>query len=109
VLASADVLVATIEADASNFAVPSKVLSYLCARRPILLCAPRTNLAARIVERANAGFVVEPGDVSGFLTAASALRRDARLRTEMGNNGREYAERTFDLEKITDCFERVLV
>ena len=43
VLATADVLVAMIEADAGTFAVPSKVLSYMCAGRPILLAAPRAN------------------------------------------------------------------
>ena len=48
-----------IEADAGKFAVPSKVPSYMCAGRPILLAAPKENLAARTVARANAGIVVE--------------------------------------------------
>ena len=57
-LAMADVLIATIEAEAGTFAVPSKVLSYLCAGRPILLAAAsENNLAARTVKQANAGIV----------------------------------------------------
>lgn len=108
VLATADILVAMIEADAGTFAVPSKVPSYMCAGRPILLAAPGENLAARIVERANAGIVVEPSDAAGFIAAARRLRDDPRLRAQLGANGRAYAERTFDIGKITDKFESVL-
>jgi colanic acid biosynthesis glycosyl transferase WcaI len=113
VLATADVLVATIEPDAGTFAVPSKVLSYLCAGRPILLSAPAAgsraqNLAARIVQQANAGIVVEAGDAVGFLSAARRLRYDERLRVALGANGRAYAEQAFDMQRITDKFEHVL-
>ena len=109
VLATADVLVAMIEADAATFAVPSKVLSYMCAGRPILLAAPKENLAARTVERACAGIVVDPSDEAGFLAAARRLRDDAQLRARLGANGRAYAERTFDMRRITDKFERLLL
>lgn len=108
-LAAADVLVATLERDAGRFAVPSKVLSYLCAGRPVLLAAPRENLASRIVQRANAGIVVETHDESGFLAAADLLRSNKSLRAEFGSNARAYAERTFDIAAITQKFERVLV
>jgi colanic acid biosynthesis glycosyl transferase WcaI len=108
VLAAADVLVAMIDNEAGRFAVPSKVQSYLCAGRPILLAAPRENLAARTVVRANAGIVVEPDDTEGFVAAAAKLRADAHLRAMLGANGRAYAERVFDLERIADVFEEVL-
>jgi glycosyltransferase involved in cell wall biosynthesis len=108
VLAASDVLVATIDSEAGRFAVPSKVLSYLCAGRPILLAAPRENLAARTVVHANAGIVVGPDDTEGFLAAAAKLRADPHLRAELGANGRAYAEHVFNLERIADAFEEVL-
>jgi colanic acid biosynthesis glycosyl transferase WcaI len=108
VLATADVLVAIIDGEAGRFAVPSKVQSYLCAGRPILLAAPRGNLAARTVIQADAGIVVDPDDTGGFLAAAAKLRANPGLRARMGANGRAYAERAFDLERIADAFERVL-
>jgi colanic acid biosynthesis glycosyl transferase WcaI len=40
VLAASDVLIAIIDSEAGSFAVPSKVQSYLCAGRPVLLAAP---------------------------------------------------------------------
>jgi glycosyltransferase involved in cell wall biosynthesis len=109
VLATADVLVAMIEVDAGTFAVPSKVLSYMCAGRPILLAAPKENLAARTVEKACAGIVVEPSDEVGFLDAARRLRDNPQLRESLGANGRAFAEQTFDIKRITDRFERVLL
>ena len=107
VLAAADVLVAVIEADAGTYSVPSKVQSYLCAGRPILLAAPSKNLAARVVIRENAGIVVAP-DGSDFIAAAMRLQGDNKLRAQQGVNGRAYAERTFDMTKIVDAFEETL-
>ncbi|MBK1658098.1 glycosyltransferase family 4 protein [Paracraurococcus ruber] len=105
VLASADVLVAVLEEDAGEFSVPSKVLSYLCAGRPILLAAPRGNLATRIVEEAGAGLCVAPGDAAGFEAAAVRLREDAALRQRCGAAGRAYAEAHFDIGRIVQRFE----
>ncbi len=106
-LASADVLVALIEPQAAGYSVPSKVLSYLCAGRPILLSIPRDNLAARIVAEAEAGIIVDPGDHAAFLAAAKRLKENADLRKRLGANARRYAEQAFDIERIADRFEEV--
>lgn len=108
VLASADVLLALLEKDAGLFAVPSKVLTSLCAKRPLLLAVPQENLTASIVDENGAGIVVEPDDVSVFLESAERLREDKKIREQMGKNGRKYAEEHFDIEKITDRFEAIL-
>ncbi|MBS1722228.1 MAG: glycosyltransferase family 4 protein [Armatimonadetes bacterium] len=107
-LGAADVLVGILEPSAGVFSVPSKVLTYLCAGRPILLAVPKENLAARIVSQHDGGLVVEPGDTEGFLAAARTLIQDAGLREAMGKNAHAYAEKTFDIETITDKFERIL-
>ena len=109
VLASADVLLATLEADAGQFAVPSKILTYLCAGRPLLLAAPRTNLAASVVERSKGGMVVDPNDTAAWLHAAAALCRNAEMRNELSRNARRYAEETFDIKKIGNAFEETLM
>ena len=101
VLASADVLVALLTRDAASHSVPSKVLSYLCAGRPILAAIPADNTAARMItERAGAGITVEPGDVDAFVSAAIGLLDDAERRTSMGANGRRFAEATFSSDRI---------
>lgn len=108
VLASADVLLGTLEVDAGQFAVPSKILTYLCAGRPILLAGPRENMSAAIVERSGSGIVVNPNDEAAWIKAARKLIFDASLRTRLGENARCYAEKAFDTERIADAFETVL-
>lgn len=108
IIGSADVLVALLEPAAGRFSVPSKVLSYLCAGRPILAAIPRENLAARTIEQAGAGAVVEPQDEEAFLLAAKRLRAEPHTRQSAGQRARAYAEATFDIEQITDRFMAVI-
>lgn len=107
-LASADVLVVLLQADAGVFSVPSKILSYLAAGRPILAAIPADNLAARTIHRAEAGVVVDPAEGKRFVEAAGTLLDDEPARSRMGSAGRAYAERTFKIERITDEFEAVI-
>lgn len=107
VLAAADVAVAVLEPEAGVFSVPSKVQSYMCAERAILLAAPADNHAAQVVAREEAGIVVDPTDVPAFIAAADRLRRDAELRRRAAQCGRTYAERTYEISEVTNRFERV--
>jgi colanic acid biosynthesis glycosyl transferase WcaI len=108
VLGSADILVAILEADAGVFSVPSKVLSYLCAGRPVLLAVPSENLAAKIVNECGAGLTVEPNDKIGFRGAAQRLIDSPQLRQKCGEAARRYAEAHFDIHRIGDQFEAIL-
>jgi len=104
VLASGDVLLAILEPSAAAYSVPSKVLTYHCAQRAMLCAMPSTNLAARITTREGSGLVVDVDDVDGFVNAARHLVDDPQRRAAMGDSARRYAERTFDIEAITDRF-----
>ncbi len=108
VMGGADVLLAILQAEAGTYSVPSKVLAYLCAERPLLLAIPGENLAGRIVDREDAGLVVEPKNDQAFLRAAETLLADGALRERMGRNARAYAERAFEIQAIADRFEAVL-
>ena len=108
-LGAGDILVVILEREAGRFAVPSKVLSYLCAGRPLLAALPPDNLAAKVVESTGAGVLVEPDDAEGLIAGARRLLEDDALRAQLGANGRAYAERTFDIAAIGDRFEEVLV
>lgn len=107
VLASGDVLIAMIEPDAAFYSVPSKVLSYLCSGRPIVLAADKRNLAATILQRSGAGVVVEPRDTSGFVAAIRRFLRHEAERQAAGALGRQYAEKMFDVGLIADRFEHI--
>jgi glycosyltransferase involved in cell wall biosynthesis len=107
-LSSADVLVAMIEDDAGVYSVPSKILTYMCVGRPLLLSVPQANLAARLVVRAQAGLVSSPSRIDQFIDNALQLQADSALRDRVGKNARSYAERTFRIESIADRFENIL-
>ena len=107
-LGASDVLVALLEPDAGAFSVPSKVLTYHCARRPLLLAVPADNLAARIVRETGSGMVVRPGDPNAFLAAARELYSSSGLREDCAAKARAYAEKVFDIKSIATRFEQVL-
>ncbi len=108
VLASGDVLLTLLEADAGAFSVPSKVLSYLCAGRALLAAVPSDNLAAEVVRRSGGGVLVEPGDEGGLVANATRLLADAGRREALGRQARRYAEENFDVAGIGDKFEAIL-
>jgi colanic acid biosynthesis glycosyl transferase WcaI len=108
VVATGDVLMAVLEPDAGIFSVPSKVLTYLCAGRPLLGAIPAENQAARIITRAQAGLIVPPNNTAAFLDAAGKLADDPALREALGRNALDYAAKTFDIDSITTRFEDLL-
>lgn len=109
VLATGDVLVALLESDAGVFSVPSKVLSYLCAARPVVAAVPARNLAARVLRANRSGLVTPPGDVETFARVAAGLLSRPGLRARLGHRARTYAEATFDIRTIADRFERIFM
>jgi colanic acid biosynthesis glycosyl transferase WcaI len=106
-LASADVLVVVLEQDASRYSVPSKVLNYLCAGRPVLALLPANNAVAQMIEAAQAGLVVDPGNADEASAALSKLLTDSNIREKMGAAARSYAEQVFDVEAVGDLFDSV--
>jgi colanic acid biosynthesis glycosyl transferase WcaI len=108
VLASGDILVAILEPDAGIFSVPSKVLSYMCAGRPILAAMPVENLAARILSRHDAGRISAPDDLVGFADHARKLLMSDALRADLGANARVYAEDRLGIFDIGERFEGIL-
>ena len=107
VLGAADVLVANLEPDAGIFSVPSKVLAYHCAGRPMLLAVPEENLAAKIVRDNGAGLIGNPSDTNLFCRNAESLYHDHQTRAEMGRKAQAYAMNNFDIGNIADRFEGI--
>jgi colanic acid biosynthesis glycosyl transferase WcaI len=107
VLASADVLLSVLEADAGIYSVPSKVLSYLCAGRAIVLSAPADNLAVRLVRSSGAGRATTPGRHDELVAAVFGLLDDTELSSRCASQARAYAERTFDVATIANRFEHI--
>ena len=107
-LASADVLLVLLEKDANRYSVPSKVLNYLCAGRPVFGLLPLSNPVAHVIENSATGLVFDPADIGRAAATLLALLADPERRAAMGAAARTYAETTFDVGTVGDRFETAL-
>ena len=108
VLGSADALVAILEPLAGTFSVPSKVLSYLAAGRPVLGLMPEGNAASRDLVEAG-GFVGSPDEVGVELAAdwVKSLAGDPSELDRLSEQSRNLAEARFDIGPIAAEFEHI--
>jgi len=104
IMGSADVLISILEKDAGIYSVPSKILSYMCASRPLLLSVPKENLASIIVKESDCGIVTGPANQNEFIEAAMNLYKDSQMRINKGRNARNYAAEHFQINSITKKF-----
>jgi glycosyltransferase involved in cell wall biosynthesis len=107
-LSTADILIAILNNSSGVYSVPSKVLTYHCAGKPVVLAVPKVNLSSRIVSDNKTGIVVEPNNLKEFVGALKILYGDRKLRNEYGLNARRYAERYFDIKKIAMKFLEII-
>lgn len=105
VLGAGDILLAMIGREAAGFSVPSKILSYLAAGKPVVASITADNDAAATIKAAGAGIVVEPGDVAGFCAGVRRLTADPEECRRLGHNARRFAESRFDVEAKAAQFE----
>jgi colanic acid biosynthesis glycosyl transferase WcaI len=100
VQAIADVSIVTIRPDAEQMSVPSKVLGYMAAARPVLAAAADTSETARFVRESGAGIVVPPGDPQAISSAILDLLDRPLEAREMGNRGRKFLEENLTREHV---------
>lgn len=108
ILGSADAFLAILNEEAGEFSVPSKILNYLCAAKPIILSAPKNNLAAEIINISKSGKVFDKNENKDIPEFINQLKNDLNLRQKLSINGRSYAEKNFNIEKISKQFEDII-
>ena len=113
ILSAADVLILPTQGDQSLVSMPSKLISYMLAARPVLAIARLESDLARLVNESGCGWVVEPGapeQLSRQMSAVMAM--DRSVLAHMGSLGREYALAHFSTEvclpKVIGVIEQAL-
>jgi glycosyltransferase involved in cell wall biosynthesis len=92
----------------ADHAIPTKILSYMAAARPIL-CGTG-GAAADLVTAAGSGIVTPPGDPAAMATAIERLASVPQLdRERMAQRGRAYLHAHFEKRRVIDGYERVLL
>jgi len=107
-LASADILLSVSTDDAAAFSIPSKILGYLCAGRPVLAVTPRGSPTARQLIGNDMGAVANPNDREGLVAALDRLFGDKAMRDRFSHNARAYAEANFAIVRQTKTFRSIL-
>jgi colanic acid biosynthesis glycosyl transferase WcaI len=107
-MAAADALLVHLRRSAiSDHAIPTKILSYMAAARPIL-CATQ-GAAADLIRDADAGLSVPPSDAAALAQAVTELAALApEERQRLGRNGRAYLAAHYSKHVIIDEYERIL-
>ena len=77
--------------------LPSKMLEFMACGRPVVLGVD--GQARRILEKAQAGMYVSPGDPADLARALVDLYRDPALRSRLGENGREFIIKHYSREE----------
>ena len=81
--------------DDSNFSVPSKVLSYIVAARPIFLVMPEDNEISQMVIKNELGVVADFKNTESFFDSLQDLLLDNELRNTYIKNCERYSENNF--------------
>jgi colanic acid biosynthesis glycosyl transferase WcaI len=100
-----DVLLLNQLAAVKNTVVPSKLLTYMSAGRPVLAAVNAASQGAEILREADGGRVIQPEDPAALAAAVKEMRLDAPGRLRMGRANRAYALEHFDQRKILQKLE----
>ncbi len=91
-LAAADILLVHEKPGVSEMALPSKLTTYFTAGKQVLAAVYPVGNTAALVEAAEAGKVVAPGDPRALLDAATAMAADPEQARVFGASARVYAQ-----------------
>ncbi len=106
-LAAADACLAILKPiDLYKTTYPNKVFDYMAAGRPVILAID--GVIRQVVEDADAGLTVPPGDHHALAEAVLSLARDPEKCTQQGLNGRKLVEDQFSREQIAEAFTALL-
>lgn len=85
---------------------PNKVFDYMAAGKPVVLAI--AGAIQEVIDRAEAGISVAPGDARALAQAVLRLAKDPQMALSMGSRGRACVEREFDRKILFGDFRNIL-
>jgi colanic acid biosynthesis glycosyl transferase WcaI len=105
---ASDAMILTMRLGSGAASVPSKLITYLAAGRPVVCAAPPGSECYAIIRRSNAGINVPAGDARALADALLALAADRNAAERMGQRGRRYFEEHFTADRALREFQELL-
>jgi glycosyltransferase involved in cell wall biosynthesis len=104
---ASDVGLVTLKSSMKTPVVPSKILGYMAAGKPILASLNPESDGIQIIKKARCGVNVPPGNPSAMADAILKLSVDGGQTKAMGEQGRSYAEEHFSIDACIDKYEEI--
>jgi len=109
-LGAADALLLTQRPELVDSVIPSKLLAYMAAARPVLASAHPDGDTARMVTESGCGLLVNPAEADSLAVGIRTLAAlPAAAAAEYGASGRRFANRLQDREAVLDRWEAMLL
>jgi colanic acid biosynthesis glycosyl transferase WcaI len=106
--AAADVCLVTLNAESSPYSLPSEIFDIMAAGRALLAVTPVISEVAQLLESAQCGYNVPPGNPNELANKILELiHMPAQLET-WGKNAREYLLAHFSRKICLDLYESML-
>lgn len=104
-------LLPLMDSSIHHIAMPKKFFEYAACGKPILCFSPASE-ASNLIAKREAGIIVAPDDLNGFVVAVRNLRNERKKLESMGRNARSMAEELFSLthagEALNTYFEMAM-
>ncbi len=108
--ASANLLLLSQIGAVKNTVIPSKLLTYMAAGKPVLAAVNAASQGAALLRQSDGGQVIAPDDPAALASAVLQLRDRAQDELiEMGRRNRRFAEIHFDKKRVVAFQESVLM
>lgn len=108
-LRAADVLLINQRATVTDMALPSKLVAYFKAGRPVVAAVAENSETAREIMLAGAGLVVAPEDPEALTKGILSMRENPQAAARHGESGRLYAQEHLEVGEVLDAYERWIV
>jgi colanic acid biosynthesis glycosyl transferase WcaI len=108
VLASSDVSLVILRQGIGLASLPSKTFSIMASGRPILISVEEKSETCKLIIRAGAGIWVPPENAGKLAEAIIRLKNNEDLCTQLGKNGRMWAENNHSPQYAAEQFEKLL-
>jgi glycosyltransferase involved in cell wall biosynthesis len=106
VIAGADACLAILKPlELYKTTYPNKVFDYMAAGKPVLLAID--GVIRQVVEDAQAGLFVQPGDVASLAQAVRWVSQHPSEASKLGENGKTYVSTHFNRLRLAEKFEQI--
>jgi colanic acid biosynthesis glycosyl transferase WcaI len=106
--AVADVSLVTLAPGRGRTSLPSKVLGYMAAARPVVASVDRDSDLAKLISRSQCGWVVPPGRGEGLAEAIIHCYRHPDQRRRSGEAGRRYFLQHYEKKVVIRRFAELI-